>query len=142
MKTLTSPVLVRVVTLNTAGAGAPTLPTISLNIPSLEAITPPQSGLIQASTEKLRPFSERIELHQSRFSELESWLILLNRRFDYVLADVGVSSEQLASAERGFSFMEEGPLDMRMDRDHQTLTAGQLLAKSNENKLKNTILTK
>ena len=99
------------------------------------------AAAIQASTEKLRPFSERVELHQSRFSELESWLIQWNRRFDYVLADVGVSSEQLASAERGFSFLEEGPLDMRMDRDRQTLTAGQLLAKSNENKLRKLLKT-
>ena len=61
--------------------------------------------------------------------------MLWNQEFDYILADVGVSSEQLARPERGFSFLEEGPLDMRMDAERQTLTARELLAQSNEREL-------
>ena len=90
---------------------------------------------IRASTEKLREYGERVEIQHSSFSELESWLMLWNQEFDYILADVGVSSEQLARPERGFSFLEEGPLDMRMDAERQTLTARELLAQSNEREL-------
>ena len=90
---------------------------------------------IRASTEKLRKYGERVEIQHSSFSELESWLMLWNQEFDYILADVGVSSEQLARPERGFSFLEEGPLDMRMDAERQTLTARELLAQSNEREL-------
>ena len=67
--------------------------------------------------------------------------MLWNQNFDYILADIGVSSEQLARPERGFSFLEEGPLDMRMDVERQTLTARELLAQSSEKELRNILKT-
>jgi 16S rRNA (cytosine1402-N4)-methyltransferase len=57
---------------------------------------------------------------------------------DRVLLDLGVSSLQLDHPERGFSFMADGPLDMRMDAD-APLTAAQWLAKVSEVDLANTL---
>jgi len=57
-----------------------------------------------------------VEFLQANFSELEAVLKRLNlNRIDAVLLDVGLSSEQLGTADRGFSFLKEGSLDMRMD---------------------------
>src|SRR5690606_26936650 len=53
---------------------------------------------------------------------------------DGVLLDLGVSSAQLDTAERGFSFQQEGPLDMRMDT-RQPLTAADLVNHASEKEL-------
>jgi len=69
-------------------------------------------------------FAGRFEVRRGNFSELGAWLA--PGSCDGVLLDLGVSSPQLDRADRGFSFQQEGPLDMRMD-DRQTLTAADLL---------------
>ena len=51
---------------------------------------------------------------RGRFSEVEKAVAQLNRPLMGVLLDLGVSSPQLDEAERGFSFQQSGPLDMRM----------------------------
>lgn len=57
-----------------------------------------------------------------------------------ILADLGVSSMQLDNPERGFSFMRDGPLDMRMDTS-QTLSASTIVNEFEENELANIIYT-
>lgn len=62
----------------------------------------------------LSPFGDRVRLLHADYRELPS--ILGVERPDGILLDLGVSSVQLDTPERGFSFRAEGPLDMRMDR--------------------------
>jgi 16S rRNA (cytosine1402-N4)-methyltransferase len=75
----------------------------------------------------LAPFGERAILQRANFSELAEVAARCGiRSARGVLLDLGVSSMQLDRAERGFSFMRDSPLDMRMD-DRQELTAAGLL---------------
>ncbi len=69
-------------------------------------------------------FAGRFEIQRGNFAELADWIPAGS--CDGVLLDLGVSSPQLDSAERGFSFQQEGPLDMRMD-DRQPKTAANLV---------------
>jgi 16S rRNA (cytosine1402-N4)-methyltransferase len=64
---------------------------------------------------RLARFGDRFSTWESNFAEIEQAPeILRGERADGLLLDLGVSSRQLDAAERGFSFMREGPLDMRM----------------------------
>jgi len=69
-------------------------------------------------------FAGRFEIRRGNFSEMADWIPAVS--CDGVLLDLGVSSPQLDSAERGFSFQNDGPLDMRMD-GRQKLTAADLV---------------
>jgi 16S rRNA (cytosine1402-N4)-methyltransferase len=69
-------------------------------------------------------FAGRFEIRRGNFAELAGWVA--EKSCDGVLLDLGVSSPQLDSAERGFSFQNDGPLDMRMD-DRQPQTAADLV---------------
>ena len=79
---------------------------------------------VEAARERLAPFAGRFELRRGNFTELAGWIE--PGLCDGVLLDLGVSSPQLDRAERGFSFQQDGPLDMRMDL-RQTLTAAELV---------------
>jgi 16S rRNA (cytosine1402-N4)-methyltransferase len=68
---------------------------------------------IAAVKARLSPFSSRVEIVESNFSNLET--ILAGRRPDGVLIDLGVSSHQIDAPERGFSYRFDAPLDMRMN---------------------------
>ena len=72
---------------------------------------------ILASRERLREFGARVQLVRASYVELERVLMSLGvTTVDGVLFDLGVSSRQFDTPERGFSFQREGPLDMRMNR--------------------------
>jgi len=71
---------------------------------------------LDAARQQLERFGERMTLVHGRFAELPAMLQALGiPQVEGILLDLGVSSPQLDSAERGFSFSRPGPLDMRMD---------------------------
>jgi 16S rRNA (cytosine1402-N4)-methyltransferase len=80
---------------------------------------------VEAAKKRLaEKFAGRFEIRQENFAEMAGWIPVAG--CDGVLLDLGVSSPQLDSPERGFSFQHDGPLDMRMDT-RQTLTAADLV---------------
>jgi 16S rRNA (cytosine1402-N4)-methyltransferase len=78
----------------------------------------------------------RITIHAAAFAEATSWLE--PQSLDGILADFGVSSLQLDTAQRGFSFQADAPLDMRMDT-RSGVTAEQVVNQLNEEDLANLI---
>lgn len=73
---------------------------------------------LAAATERLGRFGDRFRAVRGRFGDLGRVLDEVGEpQVDGVCADLGVSSPQLDRADRGFSFRQSGPLDMRMDQD-------------------------
>ena len=71
---------------------------------------------IKVVTERLAPYGERVKVVRDNFSNIKNVLDNLGiENIDGLLLDLGVSSYQLDTAERGFSYMADAPLDMRMD---------------------------
>ncbi|MBR4873445.1 MAG: 16S rRNA (cytosine(1402)-N(4))-methyltransferase RsmH [Clostridia bacterium] len=72
---------------------------------------------IEAAGKRLAPYGDRVKIVRDNFCNLASVCASLGiSKIDGLLLDLGVSSYQLDTAERGFSYMADAPLDMRMDK--------------------------
>src|SRR5215468_9807679 len=101
----------------TVGAGGHALAVLERSSPDgrLVGLDRDPAALATAGA-RLQPFGDRVTLVHARFSEAREVLDRLGLLpVDGFLVDLGVSSPQLDRAERGFSFRQDGPLDMRMD---------------------------
>ncbi len=88
---------------------------------------------IESARKRLKKFGKRIEIFHANFSDIKRILSEAGiEKIDGIIADLGVSSLQFDSAERGFSFRFDAPLDMRMDKDSDAPTAADLLAELSE----------
>lgn len=90
---------------------------------------------LETAKSRLNSLSSRIKLHSSRFSQLDSLLESNQQKFDYIIADIGVSSFQLDQAKRGFSFKNDGPLDMRMTQESSEMTAEEWINRKSAHEL-------
>lgn len=80
---------------------------------------------LEALPDDVRP---EIDVLDGNFGDLDSLLVAAQiPSIDAILFDLGVSSVQIDTPARGFSFKETGPLDMRMDPSNQTLTAAEII---------------
>ncbi len=91
---------------------------------------------IQAATERLKEFEDRVTIVRSNYSNMANVLKELGiDKVDGIVLDLGVSSFQLDTPERGFTYRaEDAPLDMRMD-DRQALTAKDIVNEYSEMEL-------
>ncbi len=90
---------------------------------------------IAVAKERLAIFEDRVSLVHSDFSELESVLKYLGiEKIDGILLDLGCSSYQFDTPERGFSYMNDGPLDMRMNANAE-FTAADIVNTYDKNEL-------
>jgi 16S rRNA (cytosine1402-N4)-methyltransferase len=120
----------------TVGAGGHALGLLERSAPDgrLLAIDRDREAIAFARR-RLVDFGDRVLFVNDSYSKMEEIATRLNfAPVDAILLDLGLSSRQLADPQRGFSFLHEGPLDMRFDPTQET-TAGDLLNTLDESEL-------
>ncbi len=91
---------------------------------------------LEQAKENLKKYSNRIDLVNTNFSNLGLIIRDWEKEVNGILFDLGISSYQLTSKERGFSFQEDAPLDMRMSQKSQKLSAKDIVNSWDKNRLK------
>ena len=89
---------------------------------------------IEASRQRLEKISNSFKIYNMNYSQAPRVLKEEGIKVDGILMDIGVSSHQIDTPERGFSYMHDAPLDMRMDRS-KDFTARDLLNEYSEDEL-------
>jgi 16S rRNA (cytosine1402-N4)-methyltransferase len=93
------------------------------------------SQAIELASRRLAPFGDRFVAHHAEYDDIRGALALIGAdAADGILLDLGVSSLQIDEAERGFSYAQDAPLDMRMNRD-DPMTAADLLREWDEREI-------
>lgn len=109
----------------TVGGGGHAAALLRASAPTGRLVGCDRDGMaVAAATARLSEFTGRFELRQGNFAEMAEWLE--PESCDGLLLDLGVSSPQLDRPGRGFSFQQDGPLDMRFDA-RQEMTAARLV---------------
>ena len=90
---------------------------------------------LKAAEKNLEKFEKQVMLAKVKFSELEDFLNQQNiNQVSGFLFDIGIGSWQIETERRGFSYLKEGPLDMRLDQS-QSMTAYNVVNSYSEEKL-------